>query len=175
LVNIEGEACSIISISKKKLKENNHAISETFTVLPSLAMILIGFTIFSIVIATAYTTFDTKQTYIDKFEISDMVLEKICSPNAVFTDDSNLINVKTFNSEKSKDYISQLQDTYELYSYSLAVKVAYKNTECWVPAPISPEKIGVDIFASSKQVSVVLNEVTTIPGRMTVFIWIEQT
>ena len=138
-------------------------------------MILIGFTIFSIVIATAYTTFDTNQQYIDKFELAEVLLEKISSPNAIFTVDSNLINVKTFNSEKSKNYIHQLQETYQLYSYSFAVKLSFENMEYWIPAPRSNESIHVDTYASSKQVSVLINDVTTVPGRLTVVLRIELT
>lgn len=138
-------------------------------------MILIGFTIFSIVIATAYTTFDTNQRYVDKFELAEVLLEKISSPNAIFTVDSNLINAKTFNSEKSKNYLQQLQETYQLYSYSFAVKLSFENMEYWIPAPRSNESIHVDTYASSKQVSVLINDVTTVPGRLTVVLMIELT
>ena len=155
----------------KPIKQDSNAISETFTILPALSMILIGFTIFSILIATAYTTFDAKSDHINMLETSNQILEKISSPNACFTTDGNTINYMIFSSNQSKNYIQTLQSQYESYKLSFSVKLSYNNEKIWLPQQINNENSTADQYASSKQVSVQINEIKTIPGTLTVILW----
>jgi hypothetical protein len=134
-------------------------------------MILIGFTIFSIIIATAYTTFETKQEFENNFEHADFILEKICSPNAVFTFEGNTISLQTFTSYESEEYIQRIQENYGSYDCSFAVKLSYDQNTHWIPSTHLSEKSQMNTYASSKQVSVKLNEVTAIPGKITVVFW----
>lgn len=134
-------------------------------------MILIGFTIFSIIIATAYTTFDNKQDRESNFKQADFILEKICSPNAIFTFEGNTINLQTFTSNESENYIQRIQQSFVKYDYSFAVKLSYDHNSHWLPQTPSQEISQTNTYASSKQVSVKINEVTTTPGRVTVIFW----
>ncbi len=168
-MNLGGNNC-LKHKRSKPIKHDSNAISETFTVLPALAMILIGFTIFSIIIATAYTTFDTKSDHINMLETSNQILEKISSPNACFTTDGNTINYMVFSSNQSKNYIETLQSQYEPYKLSFSVKLSFNHEETWLPQPINNKNSTGNQYASSKQVSVQINEIKTLPGTLTVIL-----
>ena len=156
---------------RKPITHDTNAISETFTVLPALAMVLIGFTIFSIIIATAYTTFDTKNDYVNMVEWSDQILEKISSPNACFTTDGNTINYLVFSSNQSKQYIEKVKSQFAPYQLCFSVKLSFEQVEIWLPQPISNNHSIDNQYASSKQVSVQINEIKTHPGTLTVVLW----
>lgn len=154
----------------QSFRQDNKGISETFTVLPALAMVLIGFTIFSIIITTAYSSLNDRQEYIDHFELANSLLEKICTPNAIFTTENNLINFDIFTSKESLDYFNCLRQTYNLYDYSFCVRLSYKGMQYWIPDPPNTSMYN-DMYASSKQVSVSINEVTIVPGQISVILW----
>ncbi|MBS3748884.1 MAG: hypothetical protein KGY65_07700 [Candidatus Thermoplasmatota archaeon] len=156
---------------RKIIRHDTNAVSETFTVLPALAMVLIGFTIFSIIIATAYTTFDTKKEYVAMVEYSDQILEKISSPNACFTTDGNTINYLVFSSNQSKHYIETVKSQFAPYQLCFSVKLSFEQVEIWLPQPISNNYSIGNQYASSKQVSVQINEIKTLPGTLTVVLW----
>jgi hypothetical protein len=147
------------------------AVSETFTILPALSMVLIGFTIFSMIIAAAYTSFETKDNYTDMFEQSNNILEKISSPNACFTTDGNSIDYSLFSSEQANEYISLLQSEFSPYHLSFSVKLSFADEISWLPTSNSMDQITGNRYASSKQVSVRMNEVKTVPGILTVFLF----
>lgn len=159
----------------KKLTKNDLAISESFTLFPSLAMVLVGFTIFSIIIVSAYTTFDNKQDTIDMFELSESVLRKVSSPTAIFTVDANHIDLQMFTSDQASLYIQDLQHLFIPYDFYFVLKLTCDDTIAWSPEP-APEPVSmINRYASSKHVSVRTNEVTTIPGVLTIVFWKDST
>mgnify|MGYP006300522339 CR=1 FL=1 len=159
--------------SQKKIIKNTKAVSESFTVVPSLAVVLIGFTIFSIIIVTAYTTYDNKSDYINKFEISEIILEKIYSPNRIFIEDSSIINLNKFRSKETQTYIIELQESYSRYDYNFSLKLSCNDFEYWIPNKILDESSLSNSFASIKKVSIKINEISIVPGSLTIIFWEE--
>jgi len=161
----------IIIFTAKEVTNDDRAISETFTVLPALSMVLIGFTIFFIIIATAYNSFDSKQDIINNFECCDKILEKICSPNSFFICEGNKIDLNLLISNEAETYLQQLQQQYKPYNLSFSVKVSYEDTFHWLPTIPQLHTPNMNKYASSRQVLIKLNEVSTIPGTITVVFW----
>lgn len=167
----DGEANQIKYQFKNNLKHDTKAISETFTVIPAVAMVLIGIIMFSIIIATAYTTFDNKQVVINNFENTHTLLQKICSPNTIFTEETNVINLLSFQSNEAVEYINKLQRDYSTFNISFMVKLSTAQEEWWLPSN-NFDPIGkAEVFASSKKVSIKMNEVSTKPGELSIIMW----
>ncbi len=162
-------------IRRKTFQNNNEAISESFTVLPALAMVLIGFTIFSIIIASAYTTFDYQHDIINKFDGAQDILEKISSPNSPVTEDGSLFKLKDFNSIEAKELFHQLLNKYQCYGYNFTIKLTFENRIYWIFNPQSSDIILTNTYACTKIVSIAINDIQIVPGSLTVIFWIQQT
>jgi hypothetical protein len=134
-------------------------------------MVLIGFTIFSILIASAYTSFDNKQETIDMFELSEKILRKVSSPNAVFTFDGNKINLPSFTSDQATNYIKDLQDSFSPHGFIFVLKLSCEDTIVWLPDPPPEPSSNENRYASSKHISVKTNEVSILPGKITIVFW----
>lgn len=153
------------------IKRDNQAISETFTILPALAMILMGFALFSILLSSAYNNIDQQHDQKEMFEISNTILEKICSPNAIFSNDGNYLQFDAFVSSSAEIFIQELQEKYRPYGYNFAVKLSCKDVVAWIPSSFSQPNDILNQYASSKQVAIKLNEVSTNPGTLTIIFW----
>jgi len=162
-------------VRRKPLLNNNEAISESFTVIPALAMVLIGFTIFSIIIASAYTTFDYHHDIINKFDGAQDILEKISSPNSPVTEDGSLFKLKDFNSIEAKEFFNQLLNKYQCYGYNFTIKLTFENRIYWIFNPQSSDIILTNTYACTKIVSIVINDIQIVPGSLTVIFWIQHT
>ena len=55
----------------KDFKKNDFAIAEEFTSIPSLSIIIIGFTIFILLIANVYSIYHSRIESIDKYQIAN--------------------------------------------------------------------------------------------------------
>lgn len=138
-------------------------------------MVLIGFTIFSILITSAYTSFENKQETIDMFELSEKILRKVSSPNAVFTFDGNKINLPSFTSDQATSYIQDIQDSFSPYGFIFVLKLSCEDTIVWLPEPPPEHPFNENRYASSKHVSVKINEVSILPGKITIVFWQQPT
>ena len=89
--------------------------------LPAIAMVLIGFTIFTLIIASAYKTFDNQHVIIDKFEYAHHILEKISSPNSPVTEDGSLFKLKNFKTRpglsefEGREYINGTEKSHKVF------------------------------------------------------------
>jgi nitrate reductase alpha subunit len=162
---------SLLKYTRKKITQDKYAISESFTVLPALAMILIGFTLFSILISSAYSTVDHQQDYNEMFKLSNEILEKISTPNSIITTDENSVRFDDFTSTRAELFIEELQKSYQPYGFSFAVKLSCNDLITFIPPSFLQNSEIHNQYACSKQVTVELNEVTTLPGTLTIVFW----
>ena len=138
-------------------------------------MVLIGFTIFTLIIASAYKTFDNQHVIIDKFEYAHHILEKISSPNSPVTEDGSLFKLKNFNSIEAKELFNQLLHKYKCYGCNFTIKLTCENRVCWSFNTQPLEIIFTNTYACSKIVSIALNDIQIVPGSLTVIFWMQQT
>lgn len=165
----------IYFIQKKPFQKDEKAISESFTVLPALAMVLIGLTIFSIILTTAYTTYDYHHDIIDKFNGSEEILNKISSPNTPVTEDGSVFILKNFYSKESMDFFNQLLNEYKFYGYNFTIKLKNKDIVFWNFNPQYSDNLLTNTYASTKTVSIAINELQIVPGCLTVIFWNQTT
>lgn len=134
-------------------------------------MILIGITLFSIILGSAYNTFDNKQAVINNFEFANNLLNKICSPNVLFTQEINVIHLQTFISNETAEYVKKVQQRYASYDITFVIKLSTSDNKYWQPTQLPESSLIKEIYSCSKQISIKTNDVTTIPGEITVLFW----
>ncbi len=160
---------------KKPFRKDDEAISESFTVLPALAMVLIGLTIFSIILTTAYTSYDYHHDIIDKFNGSKEILNKISSPNTPVTEDGSVFKLKDFYSKEASDFFNQLLIEYKLYGYNFTIKLKNKDKVFWNFNTQYSDNLLSNTYACTKTVSIAINELQIVPGSLTVIFWNQTT
>ena len=149
-------------------------ISEEFTSLPALTVVMMGFAIFFVLFANVYFSYNERIENIDKYEIANFVLEKIMSADGALAKNGivrgGVIDVVKFremrNNEKA---ISEIMKKSGIKGIEFGLKLKYndgKEVIKWCNVPSNK-----DIFAASKQVPVYLNDVQTVPGVLTVVVW----
>jgi hypothetical protein len=138
-------------------------------------MVLIGFTIFSMIIASAYTAFNYQEQIIDKFECANDILNKISSPNSPVSEDGFLFSLKNFNSIEANEFFNQLLNKYQCYGYNFSIKLTCDNGICWSFNPQSSYNFYINSYAITKIVSISVNDIQIVPGSLTVIFWIKQT
>jgi len=151
---------------------DKRGISEEFTSLPALTVVMIGFAIFLVLITGVYHSYNEEVKTIDKYEAANFVLEKITSSNGILEKKEVLkpggIIDETKFVESMENYEEIIKES-GVVGVEFGLKLEYEgnNGEIeWKNIPSSK-----DVVAASKRVSVSLNEAQTVPGVLTVMVW----
>ncbi len=155
--------------------KDERGISEEFTSLPALTVVMIGFAIFFVLIANVYSAYNERVESIDKHEASNFVLEKIMSADGYLAKEGivregGIIDASKFNETKGDEKrISEIIEKSGIKGIEFGLKLKYEGCKEqleWCNIPSSK-----DTAAASKQVAVYINEAKTVPGVLTVLVW----
>jgi len=149
----------------RRLYRNDVAVSEEFTALPALAVISIGLTLFLIVFSSAEKSYDIQKESIDEYQTAGFLLDHILDPNAPIMKDKGVINYPFLNSIDGRNYLESIRR--QTGNINFSISLSFKDEEHFYPStPCDTDRIAV-----SQSIAVYLNEVETIPGRITIIIW----
>lgn len=153
--------------------KDNAAVSEEFTSLPALAIVMIGITVFLIILSSSYTSFETQTQQVEQIKQAEYISFQVLNPNAPFITSKGNFNLEQFQQTCGVDYITALQKSMNMVSFNFTTKLSVQNMSIYSPDP--PPKNYQNIVAYSKPITVDLNEVYTCPGMITVITWEEKT
>lgn len=83
----------------KKIISNKKAISEEFTALPSLSVVMIGFTIFFLLVANTYNAYENRIESLEKYKTADFIATKLTNPDCFFIEEGGIINIDSLESD----------------------------------------------------------------------------
>ena len=153
---------------------DERGISEEFTSLPALTVVMIGFGLFIALIAGAYYSYNDRIESIDKYEAANFVLEKmtITLREEKIIREGEIIDKIQF--KKSVHNYKAIVEKSGIVGINFGLKLSYEENGGihsieWDNIPSDK-----DVVAVSKQVAVYLNEAETVPGILTVFVWGEE-
>lgn len=153
----------------KKFIHDEKAVSEEFTSLPALSVVMIGFTLFFVLLATVYTSYDTRIESLEKYQTGDFIATKLTNPDCYFIREGGLIDLPLLNSTSGKSALNLMRDEYKTSGVNFTLRISWDNNHEDFPETL-PDHIG-DRVAVSKNVGVYLNEVQTAPGELTIILW----
>lgn len=159
--------------SKRIFIKNQDAISEEFTTLPALTIVIIGFTLFILLISNVYSTYNNRVNSLDKYQIASFISSKVTNPDCYFMMEGGVVNLPLLDSADPSNSDEKLQDMREELKASgvnFSIQVSWDGKEKYFPEDDLKSGIGEKV-AVSKTVSVFLNEAQTMPGKLTVIIW----
>jgi len=156
---------------------DRRGVSEEFTSLPALMVVMIGFALFFAMMAGVYYQHNERVKSLDKYEAANFVLEKLTSANGLLAEkgiimEGGVINAVKFNEiRENEDKIEKIIEESGIIGLKFGLKLTYwekDNVEEkeWVNIPSNADKV-----AASKQVAVYLNDAEIVPGLLTVIVW----
>ena len=155
------------TLRKRYFLKNVEAVSEEFTVLPALSVVMIGFALFVVLLAQTYITYADRIDRLQSYQTADGLLQKLTNPDCFFIREAGLIDLHLLQN----DTIS-LQNFLEQYTKSgfFFHLQLHWNDQIWdFPESMSSDP---DIrIAVSKEIGIYLNEAQTTPGTLTILLW----
>ena len=149
------------------------AVSEEFTSLPALSVVMIGFTLFFVLLANVYTSYGIRVESIGKYQTADLIATKLTNPDCFFIREGKLANLPELRKDGSNDKLNSIREEYRASSVNFIVRVSWWDGN-EVKSEDFPEDLPDDIgdrVAVSRDVGVYLNEAQTSPGKITVILW----
>ena len=147
--------------------ENDAAVSEEFTVLPALSIVMIGFSIFTLLLAQTYIVTMDNLERLQHYQTADRILQRITNSESVFISQGGCINLQTLQSDNG--FLEEICKEYKRSGICFLLRLAYNNYS--MDFPKTPPERPVQCTAVSKEVPIYLNEAQTIPGRLSIVLW----
>jgi len=161
------------TISRRRLIKDVNAVSEEFTALPALSVVMIGFALFIVLIANTYSAYNTRIDSLDKYQTADFIATKLTNPDCFFIMEGGIVNLPLLDSSDptlSDDKLNAMRAEYALSGVGFSISLSWDGGSKYFPEDTLPADIG-DRVAVSRTVSVYLNEAQTKPGKLTVITW----
>jgi len=143
------------------------AVSEEFTSLPTLSIVMIGFALFLVLLSQTYLTHGERMDQLDGYQTADRIVRKLTNPDCCFMRPGGLIDVSVLRQD-----IGKLQTMNEQYSHSgvrFILRLRYDDIEEDF-TPIDNISALYRI-AITRQVGIYLSDAQTIPGSLTIILW----
>lgn len=155
------------SCIEQSFLRNNEAVSEEFTVLPALSIVMIGFTLFIVLLAQTYMTYSDHINRLQYYQAADSILQKITNPDCYFIRESGLIDLLVL--QKDTESFRVFREFYTREHIVFFLRVQWNNqTQDFPMGLLSPPR---NHIAISKEMGVYLNEAYTVPGIATIVLW----
>ena len=154
----------------KRFIKNEEAVSEEFTSLPVLSVVMIGFTLFILLIAHTYTAYEQRIDSLEKYQTAYFIATKLTNPDCYFIKEGGIVDLPLLRTDI--DTLNLLRDEYKTSGVNFIVRISWEDVSEDFPEPL-PDGIG-DRVATSKNVGIYLNEAQTTPGKLTIIMWSER-
>ena len=161
---------NIITPNRRSLIEDENAVSEEFTSLPALSIVMIGFALFILLIATTYSAYTTRIDSLDKYQTADFIVTKLTNPNSFLIKEGGVVDLDLLINSEAE--INELRNKYRSSGIDFIIRVSYDGKVEKIPSNAddllsnSGNRVAV-----SKNVGIYLNQAQTKPGKITVIAW----
>jgi hypothetical protein len=152
---------------------DENAVSEEFTSLPALSVVMIGFALFFVLLTNVYTSYGLRVESLEKYQTADFIATKLTNPDCFFIREGGLVDLPELRIDGSGDKLNSIRSEYKASHVNFTVRISWQegDTAKFEDFPKNlPESIG-DRIAVSRDVGVYLNEAQTSPGKLTIILW----
>jgi hypothetical protein len=146
---------------------NEQAISEEFTTLPALSIVMIGFTLFIILLVQTHTAYETRIDLLENYQTADQIAYKLMNPDCYFIREGGLIDLSVL--QNNIESLQVICEQYQKSGVTFFLRLRWNNIVEDYPSPLPSASI--NRIAISKNVGVYLSDAQTVPGTLTIIIW----
>ena len=148
---------------------NKQAVSEQFTSLPALSIVMLGITLFILLVTQTYTASTHRITNLEKYTIGQHIADKLTNPLSPFIRTGTIIDIGIYNSTVTYQYLQQLYQHYLKKNINFTIRLSTHNFTTYFPYTVPVN--ATTYVAVSKPIGFYLNEAVITPGRLTVILW----
>jgi len=156
------------NINKRKFLNNANAISEEFTTLPALAIVLFGIVIAFLLVGQTYGSYNEQTSLIDSLHSTENLYNKIIQQSNPFVIQSGIIDYEALYSSEGQQFIKDLQKQYSTIGLNFSIHFSFDNDSFWYPMP--PVKTNHRI-AVTHSIGLAVNMINTIDSTMSIAVW----
>lgn len=157
------------SIKIRPFLNDERAVSEEFTTLPALSIVMIGFALFIILLAQIYIAYGERINQLQNYQTASSIAHRLTNPDCFFIREGGLVDLPLLqNDSKSLQMICY---QYQKSGIGFFLRLRWNNSTRDFPETamsIPPNRI-----ALSEDIGIYLNEAQTIPGTLTIILWKE--
>jgi hypothetical protein len=147
--------------------KNEEAVSEEYTVLPALSVVLIGFALFVILLAQTYIAYADRIDRLQSYQTADGLLQKLTNPDCSFIRESGLIDLHLLQNDTNS--LKQFFEKYTNIGIYFRLQLRWNNQLWEYPNPGQSNSLSRTVV--SKEIGVYLNEAQTVPGTLAIVLW----
>lgn len=147
--------------------KDDHAVSEEFSLLPALSVVMVGFGLFVVLLAQTYITYNENVQRLQQYQTAESILQRVTNPDCVFIREGGLVDITAFQTHP--EFFKELCQQYEKSHLHMSLHLSYENNECIFPetTPVS----SVRRIVVSRCMGIFLNEAQTVPGILSILLW----
>ena len=149
--------------------KDERAVSEEFTSLPALCVIMIAFTLFFGLVANVYSSYVERNESIETYQTADFIATKLTNPDCFFIKEGGAVDLPILCSETGKTKLRKVCTEFKASEINFTLRIAWGNNTLDFPEQL-PEHIGNRI-AVSRNIGVYINDAQTISGKLTIITW----
>jgi len=152
---------------------DKNAVSEEFTSLPALSVVMVGFALFFVLLANVYASYGLRIESVEKYQVADFIATKLTNPDCFFIREGGLVDLLELGNGESDAEINSMRQGYKASNINFIIRISWKegNEIKSEDFPENlPDYIG-DRIAVSRDMGIYLNEAQTSPGKITVILW----
>ena len=116
---------------KREFIKDEKAVSEEFTSLPALSVVMIGFALFILLVANTYSAYTTRTENLNKYQTADFIATKLTNPDSFIIKEGGIINLPVFKNSEAE--INKLRQKYQASGIDFVVIVNYENNQIKQP------------------------------------------
>ncbi len=158
--------------SLRSFYHNDAAVSEEFTALPAIAVVMIGFTLFILLVANVYQAYEERIDSIQKYQTADFIATKLTNKDSPFIQSAGIIQYMNFKNFQNEPTWNELQKKYKSAGIGFMLKLTWDTgfLEVKPSSSFNLATIGNRV-AVSRDISIQLNPAETVPGKLTIITW----
>jgi hypothetical protein len=147
--------------------KDEKAISEEFTVLPALSIVMVGFAVFFALLAQTYLSYTDHIHRLQNYQTADHILESLTNPDCFFIKDGGLIDIQFL--QDNRPLLENICEQYRKSGIRFFLRLQCGNLTMDLPEMLLHDSF--NSIAISKEIGVLLDEAHTIPGVLTIILW----
>jgi hypothetical protein len=155
------------TIKTRYFLKNEEAVSEEFTNLPVLSIVMVGLTLFIVLLAQTYIVYTDRVGRLQRYQTADALMQRLTNPDCFFIREGGLIDVSYLKKENS-----MLQYFFERYTkngFCYLFQLQWDNQSWVYPENVTPSQ--GNRIAMSMPFGIYLNEAQTVLGTLTIMLW----
>jgi hypothetical protein len=153
---------------QRSFYEDESAVSEEFTSLPALAVVMIGITLFILLVANVYSAYEARVDSLKKYQTADFIATKLTNTECPFIQEAGIVDLTKFESVAVETYVHVLQQQYTESGIDFKLKLRWGTESAEIVGLSTPQGNQV---AVSRDISIKLNDAQTVLGKLTIITW----